>query len=76
MSTSSTSRFSAHGLLTCGSVIALASQLQELAEAEEEATAQAAPWSAGTTILIVGGVAIVLLAAHLLSRRRSSASPS
>jgi uncharacterized membrane protein YgcG len=59
-----------------GAVIALASQLQELAEAEEEATAQAAPWSAGTTILIIGGVAIVLLAAHLLSRRRSSANPS
>jgi uncharacterized membrane protein YgcG len=55
-----------------GAVVALASQLQDLVETEEEAEAQAAPWSATTTILIIGGVAVVLLAAHLLSRRRSS----
>jgi hypothetical protein len=59
-----------------GAVVALASRLEALAETEEEAQAQAAPWSATTTILIVGGVAVVLLAAHLLSRRRSSATRS
>jgi uncharacterized membrane protein YgcG len=59
-----------------GAVVALASQLQDLVETEEEAEAQAAPWSATTTILIIGGVAVVLLAAHLLSRRRSSATRS
>ena len=57
-----------------GAVVALAGELQNLVEVEEEAAAQAAPWSAGTTVLIVGGVAVVLLAAHLLSRRRSSAT--
>ena len=59
-----------------GAVVALAAQLQDLVETEEEAEAQAAPWSATTTILIIGGVAVVLLAAHLLSRRRSSATRS
>ena len=59
-----------------GAVVALASRLKELAEADAEAEAEGAPWSAGTTILIVGGVAVALLAAHLLSRRRSSATPS
>ncbi|WP_448611183.1 TPM domain-containing protein [Geodermatophilus sp. URMC 60] len=55
-----------------GAVVALASQLRDLAATEEEAERQAAPWSASTIILVIGGVAVVLLAAHLLSRRRSS----
>ena len=55
-----------------GAVVGLASRLQDVATAEEEAAEQAAPWSASTIILIIGGVALVLLAAHLLSRRRSS----
>ncbi len=59
-----------------GAVVALASQLQDLAATDEEAAQQAAPWSASTIILIIGGVAVVLLAAHLLSRRRSSATRS
>jgi uncharacterized membrane protein YgcG len=59
-----------------GAVVALASQVQDLVEAEEEAAAEASPWTARTTILIVGGVAVILLAAHLLSRRRSSATRS
>ena len=59
-----------------GAVAALAERLQDLVAAEEEARAEAAPWSAGTIILVIGGVAVVLLAAHLLSRRRSSATPS
>ncbi len=56
-----------------GAVRALAVQLQDLAAAEEEAARQATPWPASTIILIIGGVAVVLLAAHLLSRRGSSA---
>ena len=59
-----------------GAVVALASQLQDLAASEEEAAQQEAPWSASTIILIIGGVAVVLLAAHLLSRRRSSTTRS
>lgn len=59
-----------------GAVVALASELQDLAEAGEQAAAEGAPWSARTTILVIGGVAVVLLAAHLLSRRRSSTSSS
>jgi uncharacterized membrane protein YgcG len=59
-----------------GAVVALASQLQDLAATEQEAERQAAPWSASTIILIIGGVAVVLLAAHLLSRRRSSTTRS
>lgn len=59
-----------------GAVVALASQLQDLAATEEEEARQAAPWSATTIVLVIGGVAVVLLAAHLLSRRRSSATPS
>ena len=59
-----------------GAVVALASQLQDLAATDEEAAQQGAPWSATTIILIVGGVAVVLLAAHLLSRRRSSTTRS
>src|SRR3712207_2280663 len=52
-----------------GAVVALASQLQDLAATEEEAARQAAPWSASTIILIIGGVAVVLLAAPPLSRQ-------
>ncbi len=56
-----------------GAVRALAVQLRDLTAAEEEAARQATPWPASTIILIIGGVAVVLLAAHLLSRRGSSA---
>lgn len=59
-----------------GAVVALASQLQDLAATEEDAAQQEAPWAASTIILIVGVVAVVLVAAHLLSRRRSSTSRS
>ena len=59
-----------------GAVVALASQLQDLVATEEETARQADPWSATTIILIIGSVAVVLLAAHLLSRRRSTASTS
>ncbi|WNV76036.1 TPM domain-containing protein [Geodermatophilus sp. DSM 44513] len=56
-----------------GAVVALAERLGELVAAQDEAAAEAGPWSARTTILVVVGVALVLLVAHLLSRRRSSA---
>lgn len=71
-----------------GAVVALASQLQTLADTEPAAAtqgaaeiqadeeAESAPWSATRAILVIGGVAVTLLAAHLLSRRRSSATSS
>lgn len=59
-----------------GAVVALAAELQDAAQAEDEAAARSAPWSASTTMLIVGSVGGVLLLAHLLSRRRSPATPS
>ncbi len=55
-----------------GAVRALAVRLQDLTAAEEEAAREATPWPASTIILVIGGVAVVLVAAHLLSRRRSS----
>lgn len=57
-----------------GAVVGLAAQLQELVATEEEAARGETPWSAGTILAIVGGVAAVLLVAHLLSRRRSPTS--
>src|SRR4051794_12406576 len=48
-------------------VIAMAEQLQEVA-ADSEPTST---WSARTTMSVVGGTILVLLAAHLFSRRRS-----
>ena len=59
-----------------GAVVALASRLQELVANEEAVAREAAPWSDTTTILVIGGVADVLLVAHLLARRRSSTTPS
>ncbi len=58
-----------------GAVVTLADQLRALAVAEEEA-AQEPQWSATQTLLVVGGIAVVLVAAHLLSRRRSSTGSS
>ncbi|MCV2490673.1 TPM domain-containing protein [Geodermatophilus sp. YIM 151500] len=57
-----------------GAVVALASQLQTSTRAGS--TAESAPWSTTTSILVVGGVATVLVVAHLLSRRRPSTTSS
>jgi uncharacterized membrane protein YgcG len=67
-----------------GAVSTLAGRLGSLAGADGSAetpeAADAAPaaegraWSATTTVLVVGGLAVVLLVAHLLSRRRTSAT--
>ncbi|SNT01380.1 Uncharacterized membrane protein YgcG, contains a TPM-fold domain [Geodermatophilus pulveris] len=57
-----------------GAVVELAGQLRPLARAAEEATT--ATWSGTTTAWVVAAVAVVLLAGHLLSRRRSTARPT
>jgi uncharacterized membrane protein YgcG len=49
--------------------IAMAEQVGELAGDSEET---ASTWSAGTTMSVVGGLAVVLLGAHVFSRRRSA----
>jgi uncharacterized membrane protein YgcG len=55
-------------------VVALADGLGSLASAQTAVEEASAPeWSGTTTALVVGGVAVVLLGAHLLSRRRSPA---
>jgi len=53
-------------------VIAMADQVQSLAGGPERGWAT---WSAGTTMSVVGGLAVVLVAAHLFSRRRSRVQP-
>jgi uncharacterized membrane protein YgcG len=54
-----------------GAVVALSEQLGSLVNEKEDASES--QWSATTTLLVVGGVAAVLLGAHLLSRRRTPA---
>ncbi len=54
-----------------GAVVALAEQLRSLAGPAE---AQTAPWPASTIVLVIVGIAAVLLAGHLLSRRRPAAA--
>ena len=54
-----------------GAVVALAEQLRSLAGSAE---AQTAAWPASTIVLVVVGIAVVLLAGHLLSRRRPAAA--
>ena len=64
-------------------VITLAEQLQSLAEGTEGAAggetaeeAAAPQWSPTTIVVIIGGIAVVFLGAHLLSRRRAVTGPS
>ncbi|SNS38347.1 Uncharacterized membrane protein YgcG, contains a TPM-fold domain [Geodermatophilus saharensis] len=59
-----------------GAVVTLSEGLGALAGPAEEDEAAGPQWSATRTLAVVGGVAAVLLAAHLLSRRRSSTGPS
>ena len=59
-----------------GGVIGVAGALAPLADgaaADETSDEGSSTWSATTTVLVVAGVAAVLVAGHLLSRRRSSA---
>jgi uncharacterized membrane protein YgcG len=59
-----------------GGVIGMAGALAPLADrsSAEETSDEASPtWSATTTVLVVAGVAAVLLAGHVLTRRRTSA---
>ncbi len=61
-----------------GAVVALSEQLRSLAATDAEEAPQDPQdpqWSATRTLLVVGSIAVVLLAAHLLSRRRSTAEP-
>jgi uncharacterized membrane protein YgcG len=58
-----------------GAVVALSEQLRSLAATDAEEASQTPQWSAVKTLLVVGVIAAVLLAAHLLSRRRSAANP-
>lgn len=51
-----------------GAVISLAERLQSQSGSEE--VRQSRQWSATTTLVVVGGLAVVLLVAHQLSRRR------
>jgi len=55
-------------------VIALADQLRSMRVPVEEEV-QTPSWSATTTMLVVGGLAVVLIGAHLFSRRRTPAGP-
>jgi uncharacterized membrane protein YgcG len=64
-------------------VITLAEQLQSLAEGTDGAAggeiaeeAAAPQWSPTTIVVIIGGIAVVFLGAHLLSRRRTVAGSS
>ena len=54
-----------------GAVVALAEQLRSLAGSAAEA--QTTAWPAPTIVMVVAGIAAVLLAGHLLSRRGASA---
>lgn len=58
-----------------GAVVALSEQLQSLAATHADDASQTPPWSANKTLLVAGIIGAVLLAAHLLSRRRSPANP-
>lgn len=55
-----------------GAVVALAEQLRSLAGPAAEA--QTTAWPASTIVLVIVGIAAVLLAGHLLSRRRPAAA--
>ena len=58
-------------------VTTLAEELQSMADsAEEEEAPQRPAWSGTTTLLVVGGLAVVLVAAHLFSRRRARTQSS
>ncbi|MGY1609819.1 TPM domain-containing protein [Geodermatophilus sp. SYSU D00700] len=58
-----------------GAVVTMSDGLRSLAAPEED-EAGSPQWSATQTLAVVGGVAAVLLVAHLLSRRRSASTSS